>query len=245
VNISLGYSKGYNDPDENYSPNDMDGKTSMIARAIDTAFFNKNMLVVVAAGNEGTDPEWEILSTPGDAIGALTVGSNKLKIREKLPYSSIGPDFLGYLKPNVSCFATQGTSFSTPIITGIAACIMELDSTLSSVEIKNIIEGSSGLFPYGNNYTGYGTPDCEKILQKINESIPYQTHTIESRKKSTKIRIADNARLVVYHKIGINVIHVEKISSGKKEEKIMRYEDATSSTVFLEGKSLEIIWKKL
>ena len=243
INISLGYAKGYNDPAENYTPKDMDGKTSMVARAIDTAFYKKNMLVIVAAGNEGSDPDWRVLSTPGDARGAFTVGATKLKLMEKLPYSSIGTESLDYLKPNVSCFSTQGTSFSTPIITGIAAAMMQFDSTLSAPEIREIIERSGNLYPYGNNYVGYGVPDCRKILDQLKEKeIEEKKARIVSGKK-IKIDPKDQSYLVVYHKKGVRVIHKETYRPEGKRVKISKFKGAEQSTVFLENKSLEIIWR--
>lgn len=243
VNISLGYTKEYTDPGENYAPEDMNGKTSQIARAVDTAFYKKNMLVVVAAGNEGNDPEWRVLSTPGDAKGALTVGATKLKYQEKLDYSSIGPDHLGYLKPEVSCFASQGTSYSTPIITGIAAGIMQYDPTLKASEIKKIIQESGSLYPHGNNYVGYGIPDCKKILLLLSGKELTHIPTLIAGSKKLKISSEDHSYIAVYHKKGINVIHREVYRPEKSKLKISKYAEADQSTVFLKDKCFEIVWE--
>ncbi len=71
-------------------------KHHMIARAVDHAFYEKNMLVVVSAGNEGANVGWRVVSTPGDAKGALSVGATKLRVWDKMDYSSIGPESLSF-----------------------------------------------------------------------------------------------------------------------------------------------------
>ncbi len=136
INTSLGYNKGFNDPQENYTPEQMDGKSSTISRAAQVATDEKGMLIIVSAGNDGNDKSWRILSAPADAEGVLSVGTTRLKNASKMGYSSIGPEFLPYLKPNVSVYSSRGTSFSAPIVTGLAACIIQFDSSLSNREIK-------------------------------------------------------------------------------------------------------------
>lgn len=243
INISLGYAKGYNNAAENYTPEQMNGQTSMMSRAIDTAFYRKNMLVVVAAGNEGNDSKWRVLSTPGDAEGALTVGATKLKVWEKLDYSSIGTEQLNYLKPNVSCFSTQGTSFSTPIITGIAACMMEMDSTLTASDIKGIIEKSANFYPFGNNYVGYGVPDCEKIISIMKGEKPKSPKIIETRGNSVKIQSNTDTYIVAYHKSGRNVINREVYRPKKEQIKLKKFEEAEQTSVIINQNVIEIIWE--
>ncbi|HPX07100.1 MAG TPA: S8 family serine peptidase, partial [Tenuifilaceae bacterium] len=66
INSSLGYTY------HRYFTNQMDGRTSLVARAALLAA-RKGMLVVNAAGNEGTD-EWRAIGTPADADSILTIG---------------------------------------------------------------------------------------------------------------------------------------------------------------------------
>ena len=115
----------------------MDGKSTAIARAVEIATTQKGMLIVVAAGNEARDA-WQTLSTPGDAQHALTVGASKFDIWDKMDYSSIGPDYTDFVKPDISVYSTLGTSYSTPIVTGLVACIWQMDSTLTNLEIIDI-----------------------------------------------------------------------------------------------------------
>ena len=114
INTSLGYAKGFSNPAENYEPTQMDGHTSVISKAAQIATEKKGILLVVSAGNEGDDTNWMLISTPADAEGVLAVGATNQKLWNKIGYSSIGPEFLPYLKPNVSCFSLYGTSLAAP-----------------------------------------------------------------------------------------------------------------------------------
>ena len=69
---SLGYFQ-FTNPIFNYTYADMNGNTSLSARAADMAA-RKGMLLIVAAGNEGTSA-WHYLITPADADSVLAVGA--------------------------------------------------------------------------------------------------------------------------------------------------------------------------
>lgn len=164
VNISLGYAYGFDNPADNYVPGNMNGKTALASIAAQEAISRYNMIIVVAAGNDG-DNDWKILSAPADAKDVITVGSTDAK-KNKKGFSSEGPDFLSYLKPDISCMNyTGGTSFSAPAITGIVACMLQKDPHLTNARIKEILQRSGHLYPYGNNYEGFGVPDANMILE--------------------------------------------------------------------------------
>ena len=245
VNISLGYAKGYNDPNENYQPMDMNGEKSMIARAVDHAFYEKDMLIVVAAGNEGLDPTWQVLSTPGDAKGALTVGSAKLKSFDKMDYSSIGPDFLNYVKPNVSTYSTSGTSFAAPIITGLAAAIWNEHPEFSAKEVRSLIEQSSNLYPYGNNHVGYGVPRCSVLLNFLAGIKPTAPLLLKPKKDQLNLRGSyAGKRVILFHKKdSIHIIKREFLRPEKNNFKVERAEDAQFTTIMVDGVIKELQWK--
>ena len=67
INTSLGYTS------DEYFNYQMDGETSLIARAVNLAA-KKGILVLVSAGNSGDD-DWKYIATPADADSALTVGA--------------------------------------------------------------------------------------------------------------------------------------------------------------------------
>ncbi|MDW3193450.1 MAG: S8 family serine peptidase [Cytophagales bacterium] len=243
VNISLGYAKGYKNPSENYTPEDMDG-SSMIAKAVDHAFFEKNMLVVVAAGNEGNDKKWRLLSTPGDSKGALTVGATKLKVWDRMEYSSIGPDFLNYTKPDISCYSSYGTSYATPVITGLAACVMELYPDLTAREVKAAIVASGNLYPYGNNHLGQGVPQVSRLLKVLAGEEVVQPEMVSANKNTYELAANKGDLMAVYHKQDTSRVVLREISRIKGEKvKIWREKDADFTTVLIGKQAIEIDWR--
>jgi subtilisin family serine protease len=165
ISTSLGYAINMDDPTEDYLPEEMNGKTARISRAAQIAFDEKGILLVVSAGNEGDNPNWRIVGAPADAKGVLSIGATERDLFLRIGYSSIGPEFLPYLKPNVSTYSPNGTSFSCPSITGFMACLMQNDSTLSNKALYDIVQRSAHLYPYGNNYIGYGVPQADRALE--------------------------------------------------------------------------------
>jgi len=249
VNTSLGYSTKMDDPKDNYKQLDMNGKTTVITRAAEIATDQKGMFLVVSAGNEGDNINWMIISAPADAPGVLSVGATKERNCEKIGYSSVGPEFLPYLKPNVSCYSLGGTSFSAPIITGFVACLMEKAPALTSKQLKSIIEKSGNLYPYGNNYIGYGYPIAERALQLITDS----THkfdnvsSIEVRGKKTTIKCDQFSKeeAVLFHKKdNVNVLSQETVSVYKGKIKLKQKTGETRTTLSFEDKGvIEVLWK--
>ncbi len=250
INTSLGYSNGFDDPKENYKPAQMDGKTSVVSKGVQIAVDEKGLLIIVAAGNEGGDSSWEIVSAPADAQGALSVGAvdrNGLKSY----YSSIGSESLPYIKPNVSCLVqvSAGTSFSAPVITGFAACLMQKNPKASNKDIFNIIEQSSSLYPYANNYVGYGVPSAAVALKMIDGD---QKISLKDKKeikvKGTeynlkKVRATDGKILVFHKKNATIVLDQDYVNAQKGKYKISKKKNAKRSTVLYQNKVIEIIWE--
>ncbi len=248
VNTSLGYATGFTNPKENYHPAQMDGKTSKISRAAQIASEEKGMLVIVSAGNEGDDASWRIISTPADAKGVVSVGATKAKSRDRISYSSIGPDFLPYLKPNVSCFAPNGTSFAAPVITGFAACLMEKNAALTSGQLMHIIEKSAHLYPYGNNYVGYGVPDAQKALALLQDSTQTLNRVKEVWAKGNSytydVTHPDANKAVVFHKKNaFIVIRQELLVVDQGKLMFRREKGETRTTLDLGEEIVEIFWE--
>ncbi|MEO9474976.1 MAG: S8 family serine peptidase [Cyclobacteriaceae bacterium] len=245
-NISLGYTNGYNDNRENYRTKDIDGKTSALTRAIQKAAIDEGILFVVAAGNDGNN-KWGTLSIPADAENILTVGSSKYKVWDKMNFSSYGPEALDYVKPNVCVYSTLGTSFSTPVVTGLAACIMQYDSSLTNLQVIDILEKASNFYPYGNNYMGYGVPTCSNILKILSgkEDEVRRPKEIRSTKDRVKLKGEfEGKRLVVYHKKEVrNVMHRKNIRPDKNRTVITRPDGATQTSILVETEVIEVFWE--
>lgn len=247
INTSLGYSMNMDDPKDNYRQEDMNGSTARISQAAQIATDEKGIFLVVSAGNEGSNPGWRIISAPADAEGVLSVGATK-EAWMRIDYSSIGPDFITYLKPNVSCFSQYGTSFSAPAVTGFVACLMERDSTLNNKELKKIVEKSGHLYPYGNNYLGYGIPQAGKALKLI-EDREHQFKNFSSRNVKGKNCIlkegeAGMKEVIVFHKKNQTIVlHQETLPVKNGKVRIRKVPGAKQSTVTIGDELVEIIWE--
>jgi len=166
VNSSLGYGK------QRYILKNMDGKTSMVAKAANTAA-RKGILVCNSMGNEGTDKEWKMLITPADADSVLSVGAVR-SIDRIANFSSFGPTADGRMKPNVVAMGednwvaggkgnftqASGTSFSSPMMAGFAACVKQLHPEYTAWQLKTEIEKSANHYPYFDYAFGYGVPQA-------------------------------------------------------------------------------------
>ncbi|MEO9871921.1 S8 family serine peptidase [Ekhidna sp.] len=241
INISLGYNFGFNDKRENYQREQMDGMSTILTKAVDRIAEEYNILFVVAAGNDGNH-RWQIVSSPGDAKRALTVGATKFKVWDGMKYSSKGPEWLDYVKPEISCYSSLGTSFSAPIITGLAACLLEKDPSLTREKLKELIIQSGNLMT-PNNHIGYGVPNTEITLEKLeNAKIP-SDHERTAKKNFTLELPKSSIYITVYHKIDWKVLKKEILRTDKTKIKIKQRESAESSTVIWEGGSLEVVWE--
>ena len=169
LNTSLGYTT-FDDPSENHSYDDMDGNTTIITKASDLAAA-KGILVVNSVGNSGST-DWKYLGAPSDGDSVLAVGAVD-SLRQYASFSSKGPGAEGAIKPNIvamgsgtsfaglegGAFKGSGTSFSGPIITGMAACLWQSFPDRSNMEIFNAIVKSADRFRFPSDTIGHGIPD--------------------------------------------------------------------------------------
>ena len=169
--VSLGYA--YFDNDSWTLPKSaLDGQTTRVSRAA-TIAARKGMLVCVAAGNEGNS-EWKTISVPADADSILTVGA--VDIDGLIgSFSSYGPSADQRIKPEVCAVGVQttlihpygtiitsnGTSFATPLLAGLAASLWSALPDENAMQIRERIIRSSDryAFPDSTRY-GYGIPNA-------------------------------------------------------------------------------------
>lgn len=248
VNSSLGYGIGFDDKNEDFSPEEIDGKTSIVAKASDIAFTEKGMLVVVSAGNDGNVSKWKIISTPADAKHNLTVGSTYFNVANRMNYSGIGPKDLEYVKPEVACFSFSGTSFSAPVVTGFAACLWQKNPKLRNSDVKEIILKSAHLAPFANNFIGFGVPSAEKAIQLL-DSLPVSKilseKPIEARGKYV-FQCPDEfvTEVGVFHKRNEREVEYQSTLNLKKGKvTLFRPYGIEKSTIHWPGNHLEIEWK--
>lgn len=172
IQSSLGYSV-FNAPYKDYSYEDMDGETAIVTQAANYAF-NRGMLVVTSAGNEGSS-SWRYITAPADSPNVLAVGSigTPNSHYDKTDFSSIGPSFDGRIKPDVvakgyrtSLMAgngyiqnSSGTSYAAPLISGFAAGIWQAHPDWTNKELLDAIRNSGSRALNPDNYYGYGIPN--------------------------------------------------------------------------------------
>ncbi len=247
INTSLGYAKGFSNPKESYTPEQMDGKTSVIARAAKMAVDEKGIVLVVSAGNEGDDNSWRIISTPADVDGVIAVGATN-ELGMKMGYSSIGPEFLTYMKPNVSCFSLFGTSLAAPVITGFVACIMQAYPTLNNKEIRSILEKSANLYPYGNNFIGFGIPSAKRALtlaakKILTDSAPRIIEVAENEKQIELPMSVGEIAVVFHKKNATHVVTQESVKAKYNFIPLKRNPSVKQTTIMTREEVIELIWK--
>lgn len=174
INSSLGYF-GYDNPNYSHDYNDMIGNKTFSSRGANMAF-NKGIVVVISAGNSGASNEPHI-GTPADAIGALTIGAVN-SLEQYATFSSIGPSFDGRVKPDVcakglgttvcsptgTIYASNGTSFSSPVMAGMVATFWSAVPNLTAQQVVQFIKQSSDNYSNPTIQKGYGIPDFQSAL---------------------------------------------------------------------------------
>ena len=244
INSSLGYSTGFDNPTDDYKPSEVDGKTSALTQFIDMAIEQKGMSVIISAGNDGNDG-FKIISIPADAKGVIAVGSSGHRYWNKLGYSSIGPEHLDQVKPEISCFAAGGTSFAAPVITGLVASMMQKKPDLTNAQIRDALMKSSHLYPYPNNYLGYGVPNVKKVLQIVSGAeFEVKSNPIIEASGSYQIMLPKSNNIMAFHKKNETiVIEQEKLRWADDMVIINRINDAVFTTLATEDEVWEIRWK--
>jgi hypothetical protein len=182
ITESLGYDLFLNPADGENFNTDMDGKTTVAARAANIAT-KKGMLFVATAGNDGSPPVpgyGDHILTPGDADSALTIGAVDYT-GAPAAFSGYGPNAAGRTKPDVSALgvnaavfnaaggygADNGTSFSTPEIAGWAACLWQTTPLATPYQLRKAIIQCASAYTSPGPQIGYGVPNFECTAEAL------------------------------------------------------------------------------
>ena len=178
ITCSLGYNKFDSIPDY-YTKDDLNGQTAFVSQ-VATIAAQKGILVVSSAGNEGNN-EWERITFPADAQDVLTVGSVTSE-KERSPFSSVGMTSDYRIKPDVVALGSNvcvindagqvqynnGTSFSTPMVAGLAACLWQAFPLLKNTEVIQLIRDTASQGKNPDVQLGYGIPNMYNAYIKAN-----------------------------------------------------------------------------
>lgn len=186
---SLGYST-FDPGQTSYTYQQMDGKTTIVARAANLAF-DRGVTTLTSAGNEGSSA-WGAtfggntfgkITSPADAFNIISVGA-MTSTYAIATFSSRGPSADGRIKPEIVAQGSNvvygtaagnygsggGTSYSAPIAAGIAALVKSAFPHLTNKQIRQIML-ESGDKPYEpGNDRGYGLISAKRAINYPNLS---------------------------------------------------------------------------
>ena len=159
---------------------DLTGEVSRASRAA-TIAASKGLLICNSAGNEGAS-KWKYIGAPADAKDILCVGAVNVK-GKRAYFSSFGPTADGRIKPDACAVGrntylstpagivtiADGTSFSSPMLSGMVACLWQAFPEKSNYEIMEAVRQAGGhnfrlngariSMPDSNDGYGYGITD--------------------------------------------------------------------------------------
>lgn len=176
LNTSLGY-YSFDDKSKDYKYRELDGRHALMSRQA-SRIADKGMVLVCSAGNSGMG-SWKKITPPGDAENVLTVGAvNKNALLA--PFSSVGNTADNRIKPDVMAVGegadvmrtdgiqgkANGTSFSSPIMCGMVACLWQACPALTAKELIELVRRSGDRAGYPDNIYGYGVPDMWKAYEE-------------------------------------------------------------------------------
>jgi serine protease AprX len=180
ITTSLGYNQ-FDGGVGNYTYANMDGRTTIVSQNAEIAA-SKGILVLAAAGNEGGN-SWGKILAPADVNGdsLIAVGAvNSSGVRTG--FSSVGPSADGRIKPDLMALGQSnsvivpngtpnaygtgsGTSFATPLLAGLAACLIQARPHFAPQSIIRALRETASRAASPDTFMGYGIPDGLKALR--------------------------------------------------------------------------------
>lgn len=187
VSISLGYNT-FDVASENHDTTDMKTSNTPAAKAVNMAV-SKGLIVCVAAGNSNDGP---YITSPACADSSLAIAS--VDINGNYGGSSIGIIGDNRIKPNIACVGKSakyidingnigsggGTSYATPQIAGLSACLWQAFPDKTAWQIKTAIEQSASQYQTPDKRVGYGIPDFKKAYQLLSSPNYVSNSKLES-----------------------------------------------------------------
>ncbi len=241
INSSLGYNE-FDNSEFDHTWQELDGNTAIVTIGADLAA-KKGILPVNSAGNEGSNA-WQYISCPADgdsvfAIGAVDLSGNIAS------FSSRGYPMDIRIKPNICAVgagttvadpysdyisASNGTSFSSPTIAGMTACLWQANPELNNKEVMEMLEMSASIASNPDKTYGYGIPDYEaahafvgtetSLVKELSTFEVYPNPTrdylhISVNDEISELRIFASNGQLIYQIYGNQTdVNVSKLNSG-------------------------------
>ena len=179
ITTSLGYLI-FDSDQFSYTHDDMDGKTSISTIAFETAA-QLGVLTITSSGNEGeysTSRPYGGITAPADGFLTIAVG-NVTSSNIVTSLSSRGPTADGRIKPELCALGTSvysvgrdsatfrwvdGTSYSAPIVAGIAGQLYSAFPHLTNRQARQILMESGDNVEMPNNDRGWGLLSARKAV---------------------------------------------------------------------------------
>ncbi|WP_310397836.1 S8 family serine peptidase [Hymenobacter sp.] len=182
ISSSLGYTT-FDAPSVSYTYADMNGRTAISSRAAAVAA-RVGILVITSAGNEGNNA-WRYISAPADADSVLSVGAVD-SLGNRASFSSFGPSADGRTKPTLSAmgraaavlapngvaFRGNGTSYSCPVLAGMAAGFWQANPTLTAQQVIVALRSTASQATAPDNSLGYGIPNFVAAYDALHPNAP-------------------------------------------------------------------------
>jgi hypothetical protein len=186
TSTSLSYTD-FDPPYQGYTWQDMDGNTARITIGADLAV-KLGIFVVNSAGNYGyVAPPQNTLGAPADGDSVITVGS-VTSGGGRSSFSSVGPTFDGRIKPDLmamgshnyvacnwftNCYSDNGsgTSWSCPMVAGAAALLLEVDPSLTPMELRDLLRNTASQSSNPDNLYGWGVINTHAAVQSLLTSV--------------------------------------------------------------------------
>lgn len=176
--------------------------SSAEASAINYAI-SKGCIVVASAGNDGST----VYNYPASYNDVISVGSIDSNLQ--VSFFSQHNNKVDVTAPGENIFTTSywiydsygndyafvdGTSFSAPYVSGIAALMSAVKPSITAGEFMDILKVTSTDLGYTgyDNYYGYGLINAEKMLQSIST---IQVQSVNLNKNSIVLNIGDSEKL--------------------------------------------------
>lgn len=188
INSSLGYFD-FDDPTMNHPYADLNGVKTRITQGANMAFA-KGILVFTSAGNEATN-SWRHIIAPTDGVNVISVAAVD-SLGRRASFSSIGPAYGGAVKPNLAARGrltylvtssgelgfSNGTSFSSPVLAGMGACLMQANPKATVKQLKSALEQSGSQYLTPDSLIGYGIPDFEKADSLLKNMVDHNGESL-------------------------------------------------------------------